>query len=152
MKRFFLMVAIAIAAITLAEAQDKKPDSANKAEQEVAALNREWADAIAKGDMATLDRLFAEDMTVTSGSGTVRNKAQEMDDVRPSADIKTYYFNTDDVRVRVYGDSAVVTGRAWWKINFKGKDADNERRYTLVFVKQQGRWQIVAQQLSRISK
>ena len=100
--------------------------------------------------MEALDRMFADDMTVLSGE--VRNKAQEMDDLRPNADIKTYFFNTEDVRVRVYGDTAVVTGHAKWRINLKGRDVDNERLYTLVAVKQQGRWQIVAQHLSRINR
>jgi ketosteroid isomerase-like protein len=153
LKRTLIIAAIiiAFAGMATAQSQDKKSEGAGKAEQEVAALNRAWADAIARGDMAALDRLFASDMTVTSGNGTVRNKAQEMDDLRPSADIKTYFFNTDDVRVRVYGDAAVVTGHAKWRINLKGRDVDNERRYTLVFIKQQGGWQIVAQQLSRIA-
>ena len=148
MKQALIITAllIAFAGVAIAQSQDKKTE----AEQEVAALNRAWADAIVRGDMGALDRLFASDMTVTNGNGAVRNKAQEMDDLRPSADIKTYFFNTEDVRVRVYGSGAVVTGHAKWRINFKGKDSDIERRYTLVFVKQEGRWQIVAQQLSRV--
>ena len=153
MKHTLIIVAvlIAFAGVAIAQSQDKKSEGASGAEQEVAALNRAWADAIVRGDMEALDRLFANDMTVTSGNGTVRNKAQEMDDLRPSADIKTYFFNTEDVRVRVFGNSAVVTGHAKWRINLKGKDTDIERRYTLVFIKQNGRWQIVAQQLSRIA-
>ncbi|HST21773.1 MAG TPA: nuclear transport factor 2 family protein [Blastocatellia bacterium] len=148
MKQVLIIAAllIAFAGVAIAQSQDKK----SEAEQEVTALNRAWADAIVRGDMEALDRLFASDMTVTSGNGTIRNKAQEMDDLRPSADIKTYFFNTEDVRVRVFGNGAMVTGHAKWKINLKGRDIDNERRYTLVFVKQDGRWQIVAQQLSRI--
>src|ERR1044072_3111094 len=137
---------IAFAGAGIAQSQDKT----SGAEQEVTALNRAWADAIVRGDMEALDRLFASDMTVTSGNGTVRNKAKEMDELRPSADIKTYFFNTEDVRVRVFGNGAVVTGHAKWRINLKGREIDNERRYTLVFIKQDGRWQIVAQQLSRI--
>jgi ketosteroid isomerase-like protein len=145
------MALLAILAMAMAiAAQTKDKQSISKAEQEVTALNRAWADAIVRGDMEALDRMFADDMTVLSGE--VRNKAQEMDDLRPSADIKTYFFNTEDVRVRVYGDTAVVTGHAKWRINLKGRDVDNERLYTLVAVKQQGRWQIVAQHLSRLNR
>jgi len=158
MRRVLIVTAILIAAVSRVEgastasAQDqKKPDGMGKAEQEIADLNREWADSIVRGDTGRLDRLFADDMTVVSGNGTLRGKAQEMDDLRPTPDIKTYFFNTDDVRIRVYKDSAVVTGRAKWRINLKGRDVDNERRYTLVFVKKDGRWQIVAQHLSRVA-
>ena len=151
MKRIFYAAAIIAVFVIAGMAQDKKPEGASKAEQEIAELNREWADAIVKGDMARLDRLFADDMTVVSGNGTIRDKAAEMDDLKPTADIKTYFFNTEDVKIRVYGDSAVLTGHAKWRINLKGRDIDNERRYTSVFVKKDGRWQIVAQHLSRIA-
>jgi uncharacterized protein (TIGR02246 family) len=151
MKRIFCVAAIIAVLVVASSAQDKKSDGASKAEQEIAELNREWADAIVKGDMARLDRLFADDMTVVTGNGALRGKAGEMDDLKPTADIKTYFFNTEDVKIRVYGDSAVVTGHAKWRINNKGRDIDIERRYTSVFVKKDGRWQIVAQQLSRIA-
>ena len=143
-----LSISLAMAMAIAAQTNDKQPLS--KDQQEVAAVNRAWADAIVRGDMEALDRLFADEMTVLSGE--VRNKAQEMDDLRPSADIKTYFFNTDDVRIRVYRDTAVITGHAKWRINLKGRDIDNERLYTLVVVKQKGRWQIVAQHLSRLNR
>jgi uncharacterized protein (TIGR02246 family) len=152
MRRAFIIAAIVCAWLTVAEGQKQDSPAAkpNKAEQQIMALNREWADAIVRGDVAALDRLFADDMVVTSGSGEVRNKSQEMDDLRPNADIKTYFFITDDVRVRVYKDAAVVTGLARWRIRYQGRDIDHQRRYTSVYVKQQGRWRIVAQQLTRL--
>ena len=152
MKRAFIIAAITCAFVVTAagQKQDGLAAKLNKAEQQIMALNQEWADAIVRGDVAALDRLFADDMIVTSGSGEVRNKAQEMDDLRPNADIKTYFFKTDDVRVRVYKDAAVVTGLASWRIRYQGRDIDHQRRYTSVYVKQQGRWRIVAQQLTRL--
>jgi ketosteroid isomerase-like protein len=143
-----VMVAVALMA-TAAPGQENRSARVSKAEQQILALNREWADAIARGDMAALDRLFADDLTVISGRGELRTKAQELDDLRPNPDITTYFFNTEDARVRVYKDAAVVTGLARWRIRYQGKDIDHERRYTSVFVKQHGRWRIVAQQLSR---
>lgn len=136
-------------AIAQGQKQENKSAGASKAEQQILALNREWADAIARGDMEALDRLFADDMIVTSSSGEVRSKAQEMDDLKPASDITTYFFKTDDVRARVYKDAAVVTGLARWRIKYQGRDIDNQRRYTSVYVKQRGRWRIVAQQLTR---
>ena len=136
-------------AIAQGQKQENRLAKASKAEQQILDLNREWADAIARGDMEALDRLFADDMIVTSSSGEVRSKAQEMDDLRPASDITTYFFKTDDVRARVYKDAAVVTGLARWRIKYQGRDIDNQRRYTSVYVKQRGRWRIVAQQLTR---
>lgn len=125
---------------------ERKP---GKAEQQILVLNRAWADSIVGGDMARLDELFAEEMTVTSSSGSVRDKAAEMDELRPTPEGKTYFFNTDDVRVRVYRDAAVLTGLASWRFQYKGKEVDNQMRYTHVYIKRKGRWQIVAQQLTR---
>ena len=147
-----LIIAVVIfagLAIAQGQKQENKSAGASKAEQQILALNREWADAIARGDMEALDRLFADDMIVTSSSGEVRSKAQEMADLRPASDITTYFFTTDDVRARVYKDAAVVTGLARWRIKYQGRDIDNQRRYTSVYVKQRGRWRIVAQQLTR---
>jgi beta-lactamase class D len=102
--------------------------------------------------MKALENLFSDDLIVTSGNGTVRGKREELEDVRPNPDLKTYFFNTEDVRVRVYSDAAaVLTGHAKWRINFKGKDIDNERRYTSVYAKEKGQWRMVALQLTRIS-
>jgi uncharacterized protein (TIGR02246 family) len=141
---------VAVLTVTAVQGQENRSASATKTGQQILALDREWADSIARGDTAALDRLFADDMTVISGRGELRTKAQEMDELRPNPDITTYFFKTEDVRVRVYNeDAAVVTGTARWRIKYQGKDIDHERRYTSVYIKQQGRWRIVAQQLSR---
>lgn len=136
---------------TEGQTQDKKLDRMSKPEQQVMALNRAWADAITKGDAAALDRLFADDMTVTSGSGEIRNKAGEIKDAAGAPDsdfVWTHPFTTEDVRVKIYKDAAVVTGRAKWGFRYKGREVNQERRYTHLYVKQKGQWRIVAQQIS----
>lgn len=120
------------------------------AEQQILALNREWADAMVRGDMKSLENLFSDDLIVTSVNGAVRGKKEELEDVKPTPDLKTYFFNTEDVRVRVYGDAAVVTGHAKWRINYQGKEIDNERRYTSVYAKENEQWRMTALQLTRI--
>jgi ketosteroid isomerase-like protein len=123
-----------------------------KIEQRILALNREWADAMVRGDMKSLENLFSEDLIVTSGDGMLRGKKEELDNVRPTPDLKTYFFKTEDVRVRVYKNAAVVAGHAKWRINYKGKDIDNERRYMSVYAKENGQWRMVAMQLTRTGK
>ena len=135
---------------THAEERRKAMDLTDE-EQEITRLNQKWADWIVAGDMNALDRLLDDDLIVTSGSGVLKGKKEEMDDLRPTAEIKTYFFKVDDVRVRVYGESAVVTGQAKWRISLQGRDIDNERRYTTVFVKRNGEWRIVAQHLTKLA-
>jgi uncharacterized protein (TIGR02246 family) len=133
------------------QTETEKSKRRGRAERQVLALNRAWADAITKGDAAGLDRILAEDVIVTSGSGEVRSKAAEIKDAAGPPDpdfVWTRSFTTEDVRVRIYRDAAVVTGRAKWGFKYKGQEVNQERRYTHVYVKRQGRWRIVAQQIS----
>jgi ketosteroid isomerase-like protein len=143
--KYFLMVALVLLSFSIVSAQ------MNKAEKEVLAVNKAWADAQVKGDLDALDKIFHDDLIVTSGNGKLRDKKGELADQKPAPDFKTYFFNTEDVRVKVYGKTAVVTGHAKWRINYQGKEADNERRFTCVYVKQNGRWQMVALQVTRIA-
>ena len=146
-----VLTAVLLCSTALSRTQDKSSGRMSKAEQQVAALNRAWADAITKGDAATLERLFADDLIVTSGSGEIRDKAGEIKDAAgaPDPDFSwTRPFTTEDVRVKIYQDAAVVTGLAKWGFKYKGQEVNQERRYTHLYVKQRGQWRIVAQQVS----
>lgn len=154
MKRVLIaaLTAVLTCSVAFGQKQDKNPDRlSRKSEQEVTALNRMWAEAITRGDAKTLDQLFADEMIVTSGNGEIRDKAGEIKDAAGAFDPDfswTHPFTTEDVRVRIYKDSAVVTGLATWGFKYKGRVANQERRYTHLYVKQQGQWRIVAQQTS----
>ena len=153
MKHFLVTVLLSVLMCFVAygQAQDEKSKGMSKPEQQVMALNRAWADAITKGDAAALERLFADDMIVTSGSGAIRDKAGEIKDAAGAPDpdfVWTRPFTTEDVRVKIYKDAAIVTGLAKWGFRYKGQEVNQERRYTQMYVKQQGQWRIVAQQVS----
>lgn len=124
----------------------------SNAEKEVFAANKAWADAQAKGDLDALDKIFHNDLIVTSGNGTLRDKKGELADQKPTPDFKVHFFNTEDVRVKVYDKTAIVTGHAKWRVNYQNRDLDHERRYTSVYVKEDGRWQMVALQVTRIGR
>lgn len=141
-----LTILVILLAVLAAAAQTSKD------EKEVLKANKAWAEAQVKGDLEALDKLFAEELIVTSGNGALRDKKGELADAKPNPDFKTYFFNTEDLRIKVYGKTAIVTGHAKWRTSFKGKDSDNERRFTCVYVKRDGRWQMVALQVTRIAK
>ena len=152
MKKILASTAVTLLLFASARAQGREAGRVGKDEQQVLAANREWADAMVRGDVAALERLFHDELVVTSGNGTVRGKAGELDDVKPTPDIKTYFFKTEDLRVRVYDDAAVLTGHAKWRINYKERDIDNERRFTSMYVKEKGRWRMVALQVTRLAE
>lgn len=151
MKRI-LTVAVSAIVITLLVVSQSTNSSANQtsqAEQEVLKLNKEYDEAIVRRDAAAFDRLMADDFSYTSSDGEVVTKAQEMANLK-SGDTKLESGQSHDTQVRVYGDAAVVTGRWASKGTRKGKAFDDHERYTTVYVKRDGRWQIVSDHTSRI--
>ena len=151
-KQLLLAGLVLVLTYAVAFGQNKKSKRADPAEQQqVMALNRAWAEAITKGDAATLGRILADDVIITSGSGEIRTKAAEIKDSAGAPDPDFVWirpFTTEDVRIRIYRDAAVVTGRAKWGFKYKGQEVNQERRYTHVYVKRHGQWKIVAQQIS----
>lgn len=135
----------------LAQTQSEK-STLTKAEEQILALNRSWAEAITKNDPKVLEQLFADDILVTAGNGTTRTKAEEIKDAASGTPDPDFLwvrpFTTENERVRVYDDAAVVAGTAKWAFKYKGREANHERRYTHTYVRQKGQWKIVAQHIS----
>ena len=100
-------------------------------------------------DAAALKRIYADDFIGVGPSGTVRTKPQVISDFT-SGDLRFQSITTDDVRVRVYGNAAVETGRSTMDGQDKGKAVPHDTRFTRVWVKQHGRWRLVANHYSSI--
>jgi uncharacterized protein (TIGR02246 family) len=123
-------------------------------EQELIKLENEWAGAWVKMDAAFFERIEADDYMWTSPSGEVWTKAKDLAFVRSlrSGEGTSLSYVTDEVKVRVYGDAAVVTGRDTIKETKKGKDVSHQERWTNTWVKRDGRWQCVAGHSSVIAQ
>lgn len=123
----------------------------SKAEQELLKLQREWLDAYQKHDAAALERIEADDFTLTESDGKVTTKTEDVANVRnakpPQPDDA---FDVEDVKVRLYGDTAVLIGRVILKYRNKGQMVAEQYRYTDTYVKRKGKWQVVASQLTRL--
>src|ERR1044071_10036515 len=89
-------------------------------EQAIRQLDRERIQAQIGADRVALDRIYAEDFIGIGPSGTVRAKPQVLADFT-SHDLKFQSITTDDVRIRVYGTTAVETGRSTMVGQDKGK-------------------------------
>ena len=78
------------------------------------------------------------------------NKAQDIaiDTEGPS---RLTWFNLDDLKVRLYGNTAVVTWRMMSKGFIQNSAAVNEARFTDVFIRRAGRWQCIASQSTPVS-
>ena len=110
-------------------------------------LDQERIQAQIGADAVALDRLYAEDFIGIGPSGTVRAKAQVIADFT-SGSLRFQSITTDDVQWRIYGDTAVETGRSTMTGQDREKTVPRDNRFTRVWVKRQGRWQLVANHYS----
>ena len=152
MRRFFTLVAVLVAVSSVAFGAPRSGSGKGTGvEQALMQLEREWFDAYVKKDTATLDRIEADDFAVTDPSGMVSTKAQDIDGVK-SGKLVFESGTFDDMKVRVYGAAAVVTARVTLKGTYIGQDISGAYRGIDVFVKRNGRWQVVASQVTRITE
>jgi hypothetical protein len=131
------------------------------AETEVRQLEVELSQAVVRGDRAFFERVLADDFTHTSHSGQFKSRKEWMSENKfenregkPQPG-KTHYeaFDVDDLAIRIYGETAVVTGRSTPKgVTAKGEPIRGRYRYLRVWVKREGRWQVVAFEGTRITE
>jgi ketosteroid isomerase-like protein len=150
MKRILTIaiLAMAMSSLALAQTTDKRAAPSSKAEQEVMKVSDEIIEALGRTDVSALDRLYADDYIFTDAFG-LSSKARLMD-LWKSGRVKYTSASDKDRSVRVYGDTAVTTGILTLKGQNPNGDFTSNTRYTGVFVKQQGRWRLVAAQLTDI--
>lgn len=111
------------------------PATAQTPVDAVRALDSAWARTYATHDTTLALQLFADDILITSGNGTLKDKAGELGDIRPAAGLKMHFFRTSDVQVRCYSDACVATGLAAWEFEYNGRVNSQRRRYTAVYAR-----------------
>ena len=142
--RLITVAAMTIAVVCVVSAADKMPDKqGGSVEQSIMRIEHELLTALLKGDASAEERYFADTYIFTDPDGFVQNKSQAIADLK-SGDLKLQSATLDDSKVQVYGDTAIVTFSSKDKGTYKGKDISGNTRWTDVFVKKNGRWQVVA--------
>ena len=159
MQRFVLILFVGFAATAVGSAKSDDAEDA-RAEREIRELEAQLSRAVVAGDRGLFDRVLASDFTHTSHSGQFKTRAEWMaeDKVdsrqgKPPAGKTTYEaFDVGDLAVRIYGETAVVTGRSTPKgRTAKGEPIRGQYRFLRVWVKRDGHWQVVAFQGTRIA-
>jgi ketosteroid isomerase-like protein len=141
---------LAIAALVLVSgvAAARPPEDVAQA---LTKLENDWAKAGLAGDAAALEKLLTPDYVYTNQDGEMASRAEMVAGIR-SGSTKYDTFTVGDMKVHVYGDAAVVTGKATTKGKENGKPIDETVRFTDTWVKQGGQWLCAATQVSRIPK
>ena len=122
-----------------------------EAEQELLTLEKAFAEAIVRNDLEGIGRLVTDDWIVIDPNGEIVDRVRFFEVIKSGA-LTHDMMESEDFRVRVYGDSAVVIGVTRTKGKFMGQEFSTQERATDVFVKRDGRWQCVLTHLTRFSK
>ena len=149
MKRTPIMAALVLSTISSAMAQQPsaRPRATMSAERAVQQQDQERIHAQITADTVALRRIYADDFLGIGPTGVMRNKAEVVADFTSHA--LTYQsITTADVRVRVYGNAAVETGRSTMVGQDRGKTVPRDNRFTRVWVMTAGRWQLVSNHYS----
>jgi ketosteroid isomerase-like protein len=143
---FFNAVAIAAMGSRLSAGQ---ASATHKDEDDVRRAETARFAAMVKADVAALDKLLAPELSYTHGDARVVDKSVFLAELK-AGDFKYLTIAPTDIKVQVYGNTAVVTGGAGMDIVNKGAPAKIRIRYTNTQVKKNGSWQMVAWQATRL--
>jgi len=117
--------------------------------KEIEALEQRWRAAIISNNVTEMDHLLADDYIGISANGTVETKTQALA-LRKAGTVRISQLNLNDLKVRVYGDTAVVTSTADLQGTNGQSDISGNYRYTRVYNKRFGQWKIVSFEASRM--
>jgi ketosteroid isomerase-like protein len=128
--------------------------SASADSEQVTASERAWSEAFLRHDLQALSKLLADDFVGIDGRGVVSDKAAELAEAKtppPGTHVPVLVSEAlSDVRVRIYGDTAVLTAINTARFSSRGTVSTVRYRRTTVWVRRDDRWQCVSFHGSRI--
>ena len=137
----WLLVSTLVALFVVSPGAAQAPSATD---QTVLELDRELIDALFKKDRTTFEPLLADDYVYIHSNGTVASREEEIAQTMAS-DVKWTASKLSGLKVRVYGDAAIVTGTLTHTGSAKGY-VGGARLVTHLWVKRNGRWQTVGGQ------
>ena len=144
---YLCFLILASFAVMPLEAQQAKDDSDTPISQKLQAMEQAWLNAEKNHDAAAFERLVADDWVAITPDGKTQTKAER------ATEIKTGHVSSatlGNMKVRVFGDTAVVTGTDDESTTVDGKASTDHYVWTDVFVKRNGKWLAVASQTAQI--
>ncbi|MDX1999636.1 MAG: nuclear transport factor 2 family protein [Thermoanaerobaculia bacterium] len=112
-------------------------------DQEIRRLESAWNEAHLHGDLGALNELWSSDITVVVPDMPLFSKTELLEMWR-SVPVTFSEYATTDLKIRVFGDSAVTTGRLHRARNFAGREKIEDWLFTKAYARHDGKWQVVA--------
>jgi ketosteroid isomerase-like protein len=134
-----ILSTLALSAFNLAVAQSK----AEPGSSQILALETKWNDAYKSGDVATMESLLADDFIITVEDGTTFSKSGYLAHTA-AAELRVQISQMTDLRVRMHGNIAIVTGAYHEKGTTKRVPYESRDRFTDVWMKANRGWQVIA--------
>lgn len=123
-------------------AQQRSPDG-----EKVLALEKKWTESYKHRDVSLLSSLLAEDFVITVEDGSTYGKVGYISHSADSS-VHVEVAELSELKVRMHGDTAVVTGAYHETGESKGKRYEYRDRLTDVWMKRDGKWQVIASHYS----
>jgi ketosteroid isomerase-like protein len=136
-----MLTAVLVVMLAQAAAPGSSAPAADIAE--ISRLEKVWNESHVRGDSEALDRLWSEDFVVTVPGMRVFTKPDVIG-VWRSGRMKFQRYDTSNIRILVYDNAAVVTGRVQRSREVGGRVADDDWNFTKTYVRRNGRWQVAA--------
>ena len=118
-------------------------------EQELRQMNDDWLKALIRADRATLDRIMADDF-IMAYPMEGDDKSQFIGDV-VSGDVRVEHLVKDNIGVRIWGNTAVITGKESAHWFYKGRDFSGHYKVIHIYSQREGHWQLVSVQACPIT-
>ena len=150
--QLIVLLTIGAASTSLAQSEKKVAQSQARVERQLIELERQLSDALVKEDAAVLDRLWSNDLIFTFPNGKMSSKVERLAGQKPADQPSQSTNLNDQVKVYLYGNTAVVTVLSTWRGKAGAQEYSDQYQATHVWVKQQGRWQLVAAHVSQVKK
>ena len=142
-----VVVAAALSLVTIGAARGQGGSAS--VEDQLKKMEKDRAAAVVKADVATLEKLTSDDYILINANGELSDKPTTMNNIKTGV-IKLTANEVSDLKVRVYGNTAVVTGKSTAKGTIGGRELKGPVMFTRVYVKKDGKWQSVAFQQTPI--
>jgi ketosteroid isomerase-like protein len=149
MKPITLYIALTVTCISFAFGEDQRETTTD--EQEVRQMIQKYRSALLHRDIPMLEKIWADDYVFVNASGEVLTKAERLSNLKSGATSLDSINEEENITVRVYQNSAVVTSRVTLKGQYSGKQISGQYRSTLVWVKGTAGWQLVSNQLTALA-
>ena len=164
-----LLIMLTLVVLMAARVFSRSQEQVTKTEELVREIDGKLTAALLQGDSASVDAILADDYIEINAQGLVRHKSDVMTTVRAQASAPRSIsigpeISVDETKLRMYGDTAILTGLTTTRYQFMENQAlpqptplptptaTDQERFMKVYSKLNGRWQLVASQATAIAK